>query len=342
MTDRSPVADEWNLSSAVMALAVSRDDSTLAVACADGKARLLSTAAPEPRSVELHKGATLSLSAGFGKDDFVAGGEDGRLVSFTAQGEARELAQHKNQWLEQIAVAPNLGQVFYALGKTVARVRADGSVPGAAWPVPSTPGSLAVHPQEKRLAVAHYNGVSVFPLNAKHAEPMKLPWQGSHLLSLWHPNGDNIITTMQEPALHGWRLTDKAEMRMSGYMAKPESIAFLEGGRWLASAGSPQVICWPFSGGGPWGKAPLMAGPDREVSVTRLAAHPSDPLLAVGYADGALGLLPIHEGNALPLLPEGERIAALTWTADGMHLFCGTEGGRLYHFTVGSVSEAFA
>lgn len=343
MTDSSPIAEQWQFDSAVMALALSRDNTRLVVATADGVAQLLKTgdaALPEP--VTLHKGATLALAAGFGDADFVAGGEDGRLVTLEADSSIRELALHKNQWLEQIAVAPKLGQVFYSVGKSIARVRADGSSPGQPWPIPSTPGSLALHPQEKRLAVAHYNGVSIYPLNAKHAEPMKLNWQGSHLLSAWHPNGEIICTTMQEAGLHGWRLIDKAEMRMSGYMAKPEALAFMEEGKYLATAGSPQVICWPFFGGGPWGKAPLMVGPDLGVPVTRLAPHPADSIVAVGYDHGALTLLPIHEGNALPLLPTSDdKLSGLVWTDDGRSLYVGTESGKLYRFTVESVSAAF-
>ena len=347
MKDQSPIAGQWQFDSAVMALALSRDNRRLAAATADGMAQLLATGeGAVPEAVQLHGGATLSLVAGFGSDDFIAGGEDGRLVALDGTGAARELAVHKHQWLEQIVVAPTLGQVFYGVGKTVARLRRDGSVPdgknGAAWLIPSTPGSLALHPQEKRLAVAHYNGVSIYPLNAKHAEPMRLNWQGSHLLSAWHPDGDIICTTMQEAGLHGWRLSDRAEMRMSGYMAKPEALAFMDGGRYLATAGSPQLICWPFFGGGPWGKAPLLLGPDFGVPVTRLAPHPADSLVAVGYDNGALVLLPVHEGNALPLLPASDdKLAALVWTDDGRVLYAGCESGMLYRFTVESVSAAF-
>ena len=246
-----------------------------------------------------------------------------------------------NGWSKS-SLRQNWGRFFTGLVKTIARVRRDGSAPGTPWVIPSTPGSLALHPQEKRLAVAHYNGVSIYPLNAKHAEPMKLNWQGSHLLSAWHPDGEIICTTMQEAGLHGWRLTDKAEMRMSGYQSKPEALAFFEDGKYLATAGSTQVVCWPFFGGGPWGKAPLMIGADLGAVVTRLAPHPADSLLAVGYDNGALTLQPVYEGNPLPLLmEEGDKLAALVWTDDGRALYAGTESGKLYRFTVESVSAAF-
>ena len=342
--ERNPRAGLWNLGSAVLALAMSHDGRWLAAACDDGVARLLpvSEGSAAPRQMKLHDGATLCLAAGFGNDDFVAGGEDGRLVAFGADGAVRELAMHQGQWIEQLAVAKSRGIAFYGVGKSVGRVRADGTALPP-WPLPSTCGGLAVHPQEKRLAVAHYNGCSVYPLVGKHADPLVLPWQGSHLAALWHPAGEIVVTAMQEPALHGWRLSDKHEMRMSGYASRIESFNFVEGGRFLATAGSPEAICWPFFGGGPWGKAPLQVGAEPTGAlVARVAAHPGDPLLALGYDNGALALAPLHEGNPLPLLPPGlDRLAHLIWSSDGRNLYAGTEGGALHLFTLDSVSAAY-
>ena len=337
----SPIDHQWSLGSAVMALAVDDDARVLAVATADGTAKLFSFDSDESRDVQIHDGATLSLaSAGEG---FVAGGEDGRLVLFDTDGGTAELAVHKGKWLEQIAVAPKMRQVFYAVGKDVQRVRFDGSVAGVPWTQASSIGGLAVHPQEKRLAVAQYNYVNVYPLNAKHAEPLRLDWKGSHVQTLWHPAGEIVMTTMQEPALHGWRIADRTEMRMSGYESKPEAMAFADGGRYLASGGSAALICWPFFGGGPWGKQPLALDGGCKGVVTRLAAHPKDPLIAAGYEEGGLALAPLFDGGPLKLLADtGDRLASLVWSADGQILYAGTEGGTLYRFTVASVSAAFS
>lgn len=342
MARPSPIDRQWTLPSAVMTMCVDDTTRTLAVATADGVAQLLSYDDDNLRVAELHNGATLSLARGIERGTFIAGGEDGRLVRLNADDTVTELAKHQGKWLEQIAVAPKLGQIFYAVGKDVHRIRADGTSAGAPWTQGSTVGSIAVHPQEKRLAVAQYNGVNVYPLNVKHAEPMRLEWKGAHVHSLWHPAGDIVVTTMQEAALHGWRLSDKAEMRMSGYEAKCESIAFAEGGRYLASGGSQALICWPFFGGGPWGKTPLALDGGCKGVVTQVAAHPSDPLIATAYEEGGLALIPLFEGGPLKLLEDsGDRVSSLLWSADGQILYAGTEGGQLYRFTVDSVSAAF-
>lgn len=339
----SPIDQQWDVGSAVMGMALCNMSRRVLVVTADGVGQQLGFDDSTPVPVNLNKGATLTVSTGFAPGSFIAGGEDGRVVALAADGGVTELATHRGKWIEHLAVAPKLKQVFYAFGKEVHRLREDGSSAGAPWVQASTVGGIAVHPQDKRLAVTQYNYIHVYPLNAKHAEPLRLDWKGSHLSTLWHPAGDIVMTTMQEAALHGWRLTDKEEMRMSGYEAKVESIAFVDNGRYLATGGSRIVICWPFFGGGPWGKTPLSVGGDMGGVVTNLAAHPKDPLLATGYENGALQLIPMYEGGPLPLLPpNGDRLSALSWTVDGMQLYAGTEGGKLYRFTVDSVTEAFS
>ena len=46
---------------------------------------------------------------------------------------------------------------------------------------PSTVGGLAFLPKGFRLAIAHYNGATLWFPNAPQAQPEKLEWKGSHL-----------------------------------------------------------------------------------------------------------------------------------------------------------------
>ncbi len=54
------------------------------------------------------------------------------------------------------------------------------------------------------------------------------------------PDGRFLVTTMQEPMLHGWRLIDRQHMRMSGYAARVTSLGWTTGGRWLATWAGPR------------------------------------------------------------------------------------------------------
>ena len=42
---------------------------------------------------------------------------------------------------------------------------------------------------------------------------------------------------MQENELHGWRVSDSADMRMSGYPTKVKSMSWLPKGRYVVAAG---------------------------------------------------------------------------------------------------------
>src|SRR5215470_9576144 len=143
------------------------------------------------------------------------------------------------------------------------------------------------------------------------------------------PDGRFVITSMQEPTLHGWRLADRKDMRMSGYGARVRSLDWSVGGKWLATSGSNQLILWPFQGkDGPMGKAPRILAP-AEVQVDVVACHPKQEAVAVGYADGLVLLVRIEDGaEVLARKPSGAPITALAWNATGTALAVGAEDGE--------------
>ena len=86
----------------------------------------------------------------------------------------------------------------------------------------------------------------------------ELPWKGSHIGITASSDGRFVVSTMQENALHGWRLADGAHMRMTGYPAKTRSVSWSADGKWLATSGADAAIIWPFvTKDGPMGKPPL-------------------------------------------------------------------------------------
>jgi WD40 repeat protein len=193
---------------------------------------------------------------------------------------------------------------------------------------PSSVAGVTFDGRGKRVAAAHYNGASLWFVGAKEDKPRLLEWKGSHIGVALHPDGEALVTAMQENALHGWTLPEGKHMRMSGYPAKTESFGFTKSGKYLATAGADALVLWPFFGGGPMGKAPLELAANQGKILKRVACHPSFEAVAAGFDDGLVLMADISRETILPIAAPGRgAISALAWNASGSHLAFGTEAG---------------
>lgn len=292
-------------------------------AIATGGGEILIAGESESR-IKVHQGAILA-SAGDGTRVFTAG-DDGKLLATDIEGERELIADSGGKWIDQLALGPT-GVIAWSVGKT-AFARTNKGV--KTLEVSSTVGGMAFAPKGLRLSVAHYGGVSLWFPNTD-AKPELLTWKGSHLGVIFSPDGRFVITTMQEPALHGWRLSDGQHMRMAGYPARVRSMAFTADEKWLVTSGAQEVILWPFqTRDGPIGKQPFMLAPGpKDTRVAAVACNQRQEVLAVGYSDGMVMLVRLADGaEVLVRRPTGLPITALAWRPDGKLLAFGTEDGK--------------
>jgi WD40 repeat protein len=278
----------------------------------------------ETRRITIHAGGILaSVSDG---ERIISGGDDGKLIATNRSGEHQELAaDEKRGWIDQIALAPN-NAVAWAAGKTAHVLTDKGEE--RRFEAPSTVAGLCFLRKGFRLAIAHYNGATLWFPNAAGSTPEKLEWKGSHLGITMSPDGKFAVTSMQEPTLHGWRLADRKHMRMSGYSARVRSWSWTADGAFLATSGAEQLILWPFDGKeGPMGRQPKLMVPS-QARVMIVACHPRDPVVAVGYADGAVLLARIDDGALIAVREaDAQPVSAMSWDASGQTLAFGTEAG---------------
>jgi len=294
-----------------------------AFVCGEEKVALVSQQS-EITNVEVHGGGILcAVSDG---ERIVTGGDDGKVVALDAKGEVAVLATDpKRRWIDNVAVH-NDGTIAWSAGKAAYVKSPKGEE--KSLEVPSTVGGLAFAPKGLRLAIAHYNGATLwFPNMAATAE--FLPWAGSHLAVMFSPDNKFLVTAMHEPALHGWRVVDNRHMRMTGYPGRVKSMSWSADGKFLATSGADAVIMWPFaSKDGPMGKEPAMLAP-MQARVAAVPCHPKQGVLAAGYSDGTILMVRLEDGaeilvrrNATPA------VSALAWNAKGTLLAFADEEGN--------------
>ena len=259
----------------------------------------------------------------------LTGGEDGKVLRIAHDGSVTQLAEAPRKWINVVAGGPQ-GAVAYAHGRTSFVRLSDGTT--REYPEERTVEGIAFAPKGLRIAVARYNGVTLHWVGTNGA-PVDLDWKGAHTGVTFSPDGRFLVTTMQENALHGWKLDGKPgearHMRMTGYPVKVKSLSWSVKGKWLASSGAPAAIVWPFSAkDGPMGKAPLELGTRANIMVTQVAFHPAEEVLAIGFVDGMILGVRIADGKeALLRRPGKGAITGLSWSATGKLLAFASEAG---------------
>lgn len=277
---------------------------------------------------EAHQGLLTCIRDPFGPT-LLTGGEDGKVFRVGKDGEATLIAEAPRKWINVVAGGPQ-NAVAYAHGKSSFVRQNDGST--KEFPEERSVEGIAFAAKGLRIAAARYNGVSLHWVGT-NAPPVDLEWKGAHTGVTFSPDGRFLVTTMQENALHGWKLDGKPgenrHMRMTGYPAKVKSLSWSPKGKWLASSGAPAAIVWPFSSkDGPMGKAPLELGTRANIMVTQVAFHPVEEVLAIGFVDGMiLGVRIADAKEALLRRPGKGAITGLSWSASGKLLAFSSEAG---------------
>lgn len=146
------------------------------------------------------------------------------------------------------------------------------------------------------------------------------------------------MTPMQEDALHGWRMRDKAELRMSGYPAKVKGRSWTGTRPWLATTGAGSAILWPFDGpNSPMGRGPMQLGAADGALVTAILGLPGQDMVLAGYADGRI-VFSDADKNAAPRdvkRQPGPAIEALALATEQGWLLAADAGGRVHWMALG-------
>jgi WD40 repeat protein len=275
-----------------------------------------------------HEGGALCAVAHPSGDGVITGGDDGRLVWSRPGRPVEVLAEHKGRWIDALAVHPASGLVAYATGKEVQVLDLADKSFRRSFKHDHSVAALAFDPKGRKLAAATYGGAAIWFARIAEQKPQMLKWAGAHIDLIWSPDGKFLVSSMQEAALHAWRVDDARDMRMSGYPAKVRSMAFLSKGQLLATSGANGSVVWPFTGpNGPMGKEAAEVGYDQTALVTRVAARVDSDRLYAGLDNGKVWMAETTGRALVELKPAGGApISTLAVSADG-RLAWGDEAG---------------
>ena len=287
----------------------------------DGQVRWASGAAQTP-----HDGPVLAAVRHPTAEGVITGGDDGRLV-WTRRDGTQALAEAKGRWIESIGAQAGVSLVAFGVGREARVIDVNDAAFARAFTHERSVADVALDARGRRLAVATYGGAALWYARIAEQQPVMLRWAGSHIGVLFSPDGRFLMSSMQESALHGWRLSDAKDMRMGGYPAKVRSLTFLDAGRLLATAGANGVVVWPFGGAdGPMGKQAMEIGFDERALVTRVAAEPAGTQLVAGLGDGRIWAADVRTGRRADVRAEtGPAISALALS--GGRIAWGDEDG---------------
>ena len=123
------------------------------------------------RRVTAHADGSILCSATTGSH-LLTGGDDGLIVRTGADGQAEILHDARGKWIDALAGRTD-GALAWATGKAVCARDGKGGVRETA--VATTARGLTFAPKGYRLAIAHYNGASLwFPNSEAPPEPYEL------------------------------------------------------------------------------------------------------------------------------------------------------------------------
>ena len=278
----------------------------------------------------VHDGAILCAAVHPSGDGVVTGGDDGRVI-WSRKTEAGVLATSaKGQWIDSIDASPESKLIAFSSGKTLSVIDATDVYFRRDYAHERTVSGVAFDPKGRRIAASTYGGCALWYARIEKQKPTMLKWAGSHTGVAFSPDGNFVVTMMQDAQLHGWRLKDSKDMRMGGYPSKVRSVAFLSNGQLMATSGAQGAVLWPFIGAnGPMGREATEIGYDEGSLVALVAARPKHGVLAAGLSDGRVWWAdPAGQGLNFVKADRGAPIAALALSPDGRLVAWADEDGN--------------
>jgi WD40 repeat protein len=273
-----------------------------------------------------HTGDTTRIRFSPTAHELATGGIDGAVRIWNHSGVliAEEV---RKGWCNDIAWRPTGGEVVGVVGRSVVRVLSNGLNGMKHQELDATGECVGWNSDGRRLFVGAYGGVLMFQSDARAIR--EYPWKGAPLVVRISPDDKWIATGNQDSSLHCWKISNGADLQMTGFETKVQNIAWDSSSRYLANASFDVISIWDFSGKGPKGRTPidLSGHAGRIIGLGYLKTNPD--ILVSGATDGGVCVWrPTPKGRSLiARYDTGMSLTALAVSPVDSCIALGTEDG---------------
>lgn len=300
-------------------------DNGCAVGLGDG--RVMSFNGNQVTEVAKHDGAVSKVVAIQG-NQIISSGQDG-LIHCAAidalKSESREIRAADGSWVEAMAYNAQKDVLAYAVGIALTITRQGDTI---AWynNHPSTVTGIAIAPSGLEVAVAHYDGVTIWSTEGA-SEGRLLSWKGSIIGVSWSPNGRYVVASTQDREIHVWDLVSGKDFRFGGFKGKVRQIGWTNCCNYMVTTGSDVIAAWPLAGD-PGSFPPQEIGYVFSANVSAIAVSERIDRLAGGFTNGSILIGNAKNGEALNARNgSGAEITDMAWNKAQSELLFGTRDG---------------
>jgi WD40 repeat protein len=188
--------------------------------------------------------------------------------------------------------------------------------------LPNAVAALAVAPDGARVAIGHAGGITLW---AGGDRPRRLSAKGVHGDLAWSPDARCIVSATRTGDVVLWDARTGECWQVDEGRDIRRAIGITADGTHLVTSGSALVACWNLAT-----LQLVPCGVGSKDAVLAVACHPRRPLVAAGYANGAVLICrPASTDVIFVRGAGGGAIDVLAWSPDGTALGFGVSSGEV-------------